>query len=517
MLKYIFKRILIFIPTLFAISLITFILSLNAPGDPVENMLSGGKGGEGQLSDKLASEATYLRVRHEMGLDLPLFYFSVSNAAVSDTLYKYPKAEHRDNLERLAYMYGNWSNIVTYYHKIKLFEYELLKVKKDTSNAQSLIKIRDLVNQLYSSYNETRTSVIFEQLDEIFNYSLEPVREDRSLLEEKKQMDQLFESSIRLHDLRYILNGLETAYQNMLRYKKPWQKYIPSLKFYGSTNQYHRWLFGDEPWFTSSNDEDNYTSAGFLRGDFGISYIDKRPVKSVIWDALKWTLILSSIAILITYIVSIPLGVNSAVTKGTTKDKIITTLMFVLYSLPGFWIATMLVMFLGGGDYLDWFPPYGTGNLTEDDPLLDRFFDTAYHMVLPIFCLTYPTFAFLSRQARGGMLNVLNQDFIRTAKAKGLSSRTIVWKHALKNALLPIITLFANVFPHAIAGSIVLEIIFNIPGMGKVTYDAIFARNYPIVFTVMMFTSILTLVGYLVSDILYALVDPRISYGGKKK
>ena len=140
-----------------------------------------------------------------------------------------------------------------------------------------------------------------------------------------------------------------------------------------------------------------------------------------------------------------------------------------------------------------------------------------YHLALPLACWTYGSFAYLSRQMRGGMLSTLQADFIRTARAKGLAGKKVIWKHALRNSLLPIITLFASVFPLAISGGIVLEIIFSIPGMGKVGYEAVIFRNYPVVFAIMMFSAILTLVGYLVADILYAVVDPRISYSSNKK
>jgi peptide/nickel transport system permease protein len=147
----------------------------------------------------------------------------------------------------------------------------------------------------------------------------------------------------------------------------------------------------------------------------------------------------------------------------------------------------------------------------EDDSLLVKM----HHLILPLFCWTYGSLAFVSRQMRGSMINALSQDYIRTARAKGLDEGKVIWKHALKNSLLPIITLFAAVFPYAISGSIVLEIIFAIPGMGKLAFEALGARNYPVVYTVVMFSAILTMAGYLVADICYALVDPRISYSKK--
>ena len=291
---------------------------------------------------------------------------------------------------------------------------------------------------------------------------------------------------------------LRNNFDFMIYHKNTIKKYQPRIIWYGFQNQYHRWI------------------SGFVTGDFGISYQDKRPVSSKIFDALKWSMILSLLSILIAYIVAIPLGVRSAVDKGKNSEKFITTLLFLLYSLPNFWIATMLIRYLGDGNGIGLFPIYGLGNLPETAPFLDRFLETAYHFVLPLFCLTYASFAFISRQMRGGMLNILEMDYIRTARAKGLEKSVVIWKHAFRNSLIPIITLFANIFPAAISGSFIIEVIYSIPGMGQLTLKAIFARDYPIVFTVLMFSAILTLIGNLVADILYAYVDPRISFSNKK-
>ena len=189
----------------------------------------------------------------------------------------------------------------------------------------------------------------------------------------------------------------------------------------------------------------------------------------------------------------------------------------MLYSLPNFWIGTMLVIYLCGGDYFSWFPAPGADPIPDDAPFSYWITQTLYKSILPLFCWTYGSLAFISRQMRGGMLNVIGQDYIRTARAKGLDEKTVVWKHAFKNSLIPIITLFANVFPYAISGSFVIEFIFQIPGMGKLTLEALNARNYPVIFSSMMFTAILTMVGTLIADILYAVVDPRISFSQKKR
>jgi len=475
MLLYILKRILIFIPTLIAISLLTFVISINAPGDPVDLMLNKSVGGDGQASDKLATEKSYEDLRHKLGFDKPLFYFSITNATQPDTLYKIPQKTHRETLQRLTFTYGNWSDISNYYHLIKKFENQLYEVKKSEETNIDVRKLKELTNTLYSNYDEFKINTIFNNLEFTINQN-KPLK----------------------YQLQGTFNALKNSVLRILENKDPFNKYKPVIHWYGLDNQYHHWV------------------SNFVKGDFGISYQDKRPVSSVLWDALKWTFILSSLSIIIAYFIAIPLGVLSAVKKGTKTEKGITTSLFIMYSLPNFWIATMLIIFFCGGDFFDFFPAFGLGTLPDSAPFIDRFFETAYHYILPLICVTYSSFAFISRQMRGGMLNVIGQDYVRTARAKGLDEKNVIWKHAFRNSLLPIITLFASVFPAAISGSFIIEVIFSIPGMGKLTLEAIFARNYPIVFTVLMFTSILTLIGTLVADIMYAAVDPRISFSDKK-
>ena len=141
-----------------------------------------------------------------------------------------------------------------------------------------------------------------------------------------------------------------------------------------------------------------------------------------------------------------------------------------------------------------------------------KYMDILYHLFLPTFCITISSFAYLSRQMRGAMLGVLRQDYIRTADSKGLSEHKVIWKHAFRNSLFPIITLFSSVFPRALSGAIAIELIYNVPGMGVLVLRAIGERDWPIVFTVAMLAAILTMIGNLIADILYAVVDPRISF-----
>jgi len=209
-------------------------------------------------------------------------------------------------------------------------------------------------------------------------------------------------------------------------------------------------------------------------------------------------------------------------TRGSILDNISTTALFVLYSLPSFWIAMILIVFLTTVSYgLSWFPSGGaqsldiamaTGENYSKYGIGTRLADILHHLVLPVVCMTYGSFAFLSRQMRGSMLGVLKQDYIRTATAKGLDEDKIVWKHAFRNSLFPIITMFSSVFPRALSGSIAIESIYSIQGMGFLSLEAINGRDWPIVFTVALLAAILTMIGNLVSDILYSVADPRVTF-----
>lgn len=471
MLKYILKRIVLFIPTLFIISLLTFFLSTSVPGDPVEQMLNSNSE-MGSSAKAVAAEKAYIAKRKQLGLDLPTFYFSISNQATPKDLFVIPKKFHRENLAKLIKQYGNWNEISAYYKALRNLEINTGSVITDSSNADALIDIKAGIQE-----------ILIESENQSIQFNLNKI--------EKLAV------TTRLPALATEITNTKNLYASVVSKATTYKNYIPAIHWYGINNQYHQWI------------------TKFMVGDFGISYQDEKPVKTVIWEAVRWTVLLSFISIFLTYLIAIPLGIVSAANKGNIKDQTISTSLFILYSLPSFWVATLLIMFFGGGDFLNLFPSFGVPQPTENMTFWGKFFNYVWHLTLPVICYTYGGLAFISRQMRGAMVNSLSQDYIRTARAKGLNEEVVLWKHAIKNSLLPIITLFANVFPLAISGSVVLELIFSIPGMGKTAYEALVARNYPIVYTVVMFSAILTLIGYLVADILYAVVDPRISYNKK--
>lgn len=248
--------------------------------------------------------------------------------------------------------------------------------------------------------------------------------------------------------------------------------------------------------------------------DFGNSMKDQRPVMVKIAEALPITLMFNLISLILVYVISIPIGVYSATHPASKRDRLITLFLFMLYSMPAFWVAMLLILFLGGGEYLNWFPIHGLqSSHAESLPLHLRLLDRVFHMALPLFCMTYGSLAFLSRYMRAGMLDVLRQDYIRTARAYGFPERTVVWKYAMRNSLIAIITLLGGLLPGLIGGSVIIESIFSIPGMGRLAFEAVLSRDYPLIMGNVTMASLLTLAGLLLSDILYVWVDPRIKLG----
>jgi peptide/nickel transport system permease protein len=249
--------------------------------------------------------------------------------------------------------------------------------------------------------------------------------------------------------------------------------------------------------------------------DLGESFKDRRPVWDKIRDRLPVTIVLNVVSIVLTYLIAIPLGIHSAVRPGSRLDSASTTATFMLYSLPSFWVGTLILIYLCGGDYFRLFPPAGLHSLdySPDWPLVRRTTDYAWHVAMPVLCTTYASFAALSRYMRSSMLENARQDYIRTARAKGLSERVVILKHMLRNSLIPMVTLLAGILPALIGGAVIIETIFSIPGIGQLGYQAILARDYPVVLGLFAISSLLTLVGILLADLLLALVDPRISFG----
>ncbi|MBA4241540.1 MAG: diguanylate cyclase [Sphingobacteriaceae bacterium] len=383
---YVLKRILWFIPTLFAVTLIGFILLANAPGDAVDSLvMSSNSGGSLKTTQDIEQQKTYWR--KQLGLDLPLFYFSICKLSEPDTLYKI--------------------------------------------------------------HDETQLEKVNEQIKTTEGY----------------------------------------------------RNYLPKIVWYGSSNQYHRWLFG------------GFNSKGIIRGDFGLSISKKEPVIVIIKDKLIWSLFFSILSIILAYAISIPIGIKIAQQPESKFSKSSQFILFLMYSMPSFFVGVLLLMLFANPDILSIFPPSGIKPIEgyyDHASLIEKFIVSVPYMILPLICYTYSSLAFITKLTATSIQEQLQLDYIKTAKAKGLSSNSIIWKHALKNSALPLITVFSTVFPSIVGGSVIIESIFTIPGMGLETVRAIIAQDYPVVIAIITLSSILTIFSYLLADILYAWIDPRI-------
>jgi peptide/nickel transport system permease protein len=281
-----------------------------------------------------------------------------------------------------------------------------------------------------------------------------------------------------------------------------WQRNHSDFEYQGKKL---RLLFGDTRF-------SKYWS-NVLRFDFGQSTLDRRPVMPTILSKLRYSLSLTLLSVLLAYLVAIPLGVWSAVRQNTHADAAVTVTLFVLYSLPTFFVGTVFLRFFTEGDPVAWFPAgdfesYAADRMTT----LQHLRDVAWHLVLPIAAYTLGSLAALSRYARTGLVDVIRADYVRTARAKGLHEFVVIVKHAARNGMIPILTLLGSLLPVLVSGSVVIEVIFNIPGMGLYLYDAINLRDYNAVMGVLMMASLLTLLGILLSDLSYAFADPRITF-----
>src|SRR5690625_1888157 len=244
-----------------------------------------------------------------------------------------------------------------------------------------------------------------------------------------------------------------------------------------------------------------------LQGNFGYSLIQQGvPVSELIISRLPNTLLLLVTATIVAFLISIHLGVISAAKPYTKTDYTVTTLSFLGLATPNFWIGLVLIMVFSV--HLGWLPAGGVATLNQPFSIIDRLL----HLIMPTIVLATADMASLTRYARTSMMEVLGQDFIRTARAKGFKKWKVIYKHGLRNGLIPLVTIFGLMLPSLIGGGIITEKIFNWPGIGLLFLEATFQRDYPMIMAGIMISSTLVVIGTLISDILYAIIDQRIEY-----
>ncbi|RMG01965.1 MAG: ABC transporter permease [Nitrospirae bacterium] len=247
-----------------------------------------------------------------------------------------------------------------------------------------------------------------------------------------------------------------------------------------------------------------------VKFDFGDSFsTDRRPVWDKIKERIPVTISINLLSMLLVFLIAIPIGVTSATRQNSIFDRITTVGVFLGFSVPAFWLALLLIMLFGV--YLHWLPISGLKSLNYDSlTSFGKFIDLGKHLIMIVFVSTIGGLAGISRYMRSSMLEVVRQDYITTARAKGLPERLVIYRHALRNALLPIITILGLSVPGLLGGSVILEKIFGIPGMGQLFFMSVMMRDYPLIMGLLTIGAILTLLGNMLADLCYALADPRL-------
>lgn len=409
---------------------------------------------ESQQNQKNTAEEALLlnNLRKKYQLHLPLFYFSIYRKSASDSLNRIADKNIRHNLLSWAYQSGSWEKAVGFYNEIqRLMLQEALGIDR-----------RNLLQELLKTPEVEK-----------LNQKLKPLAKEGRF------------------------TALINAQKSLNQPPEWWNNYLLNFKWHGTDNQYHLWL------------------SSLLKGDFGRSLIDGKSTTTKINAALQWTLILSLSALIIALLIAIPLAVYTSQAPNSALSRWLNIILLSLYSIPNFWMATLLIVFFSGGDYLNWFPAYGSGIIEEDLSFWSKMQIRISHLFLPVFCLTYPSLAYLYKQMKNAMEQELSKTYIQTAFSKGVSRRQILRKHAFKNASLPLITILGKAFPAIVSGSFIVEYIFSIQGMGKLSIESFLTRDYPVIFGVLMLISLLTLFGSWLADIFYQKADPRITIGGK--
>lgn len=489
MLRYLLRRILMALPTLLVISFLAFGLGKCAPGDPVVNVF--GESNYNTLDPAKQAEA-YRSNAVRLHLDRPAFYFTLTTTAYPDTLYRIFPLDRRERLEKLIGQTGNWPAVRTYDQAI-------------SETARAIEALPASLPQGARLRSEFTFLVRVDQLT-LIDSALHRMQLLAAEIPEApgtlSDTSAAFKRSVSTFPaLKSALVHLDSATLVLNTQKLPGKLRTPGIYWQGLENQYHQWL------------------KGFLTGDLGLT---RRKIK--VWDelapSLLLTVVINGLAIFLAYLLAVPIGVEMARRKGKWQDRWGKRSLFFLYSMPVFWMAGLLIMVFTNTSWGHRLLPdiyFDVQDAWQSDQVsFSTWWSThASKCILPITILTLHAIAVLALQMRSGMLGTLGEDYIRTARAKGVGEEEIYWSHAFRNALFPIITVFASVLPAVFTGSLVVEALFNFPGIGTKTFQAYLGKDLPLLAVIMMVSAALTILGNLIADLLYAWTDPRVRFTKK--
>jgi peptide/nickel transport system permease protein len=456
MFSYLVQRLLWVIPVLWFIASVVFILMKLIPGNAASLL-------DDETTARISSKNDiYQQYLERTGQHLPLLYIRLRSAAEPDTLIKVKSHREQKFLRKMALQYGNWPLIANYY--IQLKKLKEINLKAPEASYQQQLSI------LFTSTDKTTIEKAFASI--------------HTIVKQHKPESQV------LQTLQTTLDSFTTLTQHQLPYKK----YIPVFSWYGSQNQYHHWL------------------STLVRGDLGISLRDARPVTQTLAEAISNTFLLSVCSLLMVFSIAILLSLLIVHKDYQFLRKPVLNVLYVVDTIPVFMLALLLLILLASSQYLALLPVYGLGNVPEEANWLKVLSVRLYHLIMPVICLTLGSIPYVTSQLYAAMREVTEADFVQTARAKGIAEGLIVSKHILRNALLPIITLFSGFIPALLGGAVVIEVIFAIPGMGQLLVDSVLARDYPVILGIVLVMGLAKIMAHILADILYYVADPRIRF-----
>lgn len=441
MFRYVVKRLFLFIPTLFLVSCLTFILSKQVPADQVAILLQI----QGIDDSDNNWEQEYKALSEKMNQNLPAFYFSIQ-----PNYYFSPQD-------------GEYSI------------YEQRFIEKLSAKKYSKPYIKELLQLTRKIPENTREKLL--------------ATTSLSLLQSKAiALQNEIEPSI----TEALMNTIAQKEASKIKW------HYPKIRYQGVNNQYHRWI------------------TSILKGDFGVSLLDTRPVTDKLWDAMKWSILLVGLNIFFSILLAFPIGVYNGMNPKSRFDTISNGILFAFYATPKFWLATLFIIFFTSAEYGAWtniFPSVGLWDSVKNESILSILAQSWHLLILPTLILVIPDAAYLARLIRSSIQEESNKEYIKTAKSKGMSLFNITKKHILPNSLIPTISLIVGVLPGAIASTLVIEVIFNIPGIGRLMYVSIENADWAMIYPIVLIISVLAVVIFLLGDLLMAYLNPKIKLG----
>lgn len=384
----------------------------------------------------------------------------------------------------------NHENFIEKYQRLRLeekFHYPLFYFSFRPSFQSSIpTKIEDYYEaEFYNTFSNKRYNS--EYLNNIVNTIRKLPLDQRINLYSVPSMDALKDRSSTSYPDLFTIVSKHNENKAKLGF--------PTFQWHGLDNQYHLWI------------------SNALSGSFGTSLVDARPVFNKIVEAMRWTLVLSFCSLLITFLIAYPISIYQSKNKNSTVDKWISRIFLAIYSIPKFWLATLFILFFTTAEYGQWtniFPSVSTWYTQQDQTFWTMLYASSGKFILPILVIVLPDVAYLSRLIRSNLIQESHKPYVVALLSKGLSQKRLYRKHLLPNTSIPIITLLAGVLPTLFSSSLIIEVIFGIPGVGKLMYQSIINADWAIVYPLVLFISVIAIVSFLFADLLILLLNPKV-------